>query len=84
MRALSLILLLAAIAIPVAGCGGDDDSGGGSSGGGSSSGGASSDGTAAAELTAAVRPGQYHVVVITRRSNGGVRGAEVMRGKLNY
>jgi len=45
---------------------------------------ASSDGTAAAELTAAVRPGQYHVVVITRRSNGGVRGAEVMRGKLNY
>ena len=34
MRALSLILLLAAIAIPVAGCGGDDDDGSG--GGGSS------------------------------------------------
>jgi hypothetical protein len=24
------------------------------------------------------------VVVITRRSSGGVRGPEVMRGKLNY
>jgi hypothetical protein len=42
------------------------------------------DGTAAAELTAAVRPGQYHVVVITRRSTGGERGPEVMRGKLVY
>jgi hypothetical protein len=45
---------------------------------------ARADGTAAAELTAAVRPGEYHVVVITRRSSGGVRGPEVMRGKLNY
>ncbi len=45
---------------------------------------ARADGTAAAELTAAVRPGEYHVVVITRRSSGGVRGAEVMRGKLIY
>jgi anti-sigma factor RsiW len=42
------------------------------------------DGTAAAELTAAVRPGEYHVVVITRRSGGDMRGAEVMRGKLIY
>jgi anti-sigma-K factor RskA len=42
------------------------------------------DGTAAAELTAAVRPGEYHLVVITRRSAGGVRGDEVMRGKLTY
>jgi hypothetical protein len=42
------------------------------------------DGTAAAELTAAVSPGEYHVVVITRRSSGDTRGAEVMRGKLNY
>jgi hypothetical protein len=42
------------------------------------------DGTASAELTAAVWPGEYHVVVITRRSTGGVRGAEVMRGKLAY
>jgi Anti-sigma-K factor rskA/Putative zinc-finger len=45
---------------------------------------ARSDGTAAAELTAAVHPGDYHVVVITRRSVGGLRGAEVMRGKLVY
>jgi hypothetical protein len=42
------------------------------------------DGTAAAELTAAVRPGEYHVVVITRRSHDRLRGAEVMRGKLTY
>ncbi len=45
---------------------------------------ARSDGTAAAQLTAAVRPGEYHVVVITRRSVGGERGSEVMRGKLKY
>jgi Anti-sigma-K factor rskA/Putative zinc-finger len=45
---------------------------------------ARSDGTAAAELIAAVKPGDYHVVVITRRSDRGMRGAEVMRGKLNY
>jgi hypothetical protein len=43
-----------------------------------------SDGTAAAELTAAVEPGEYHLVVITRRSGGGERGAEVMRGELVY
>ena len=41
MRALSLIVLLCAFAIPVAGCGGDDDdSGGGGGGSGSSSSGA--------------------------------------------
>ena len=45
---------------------------------------ARSDGTAAAELTAPVQPGEYHVVVITRRSSGELRGAEVMRGKLVY
>jgi len=50
MRAFSLIALLCAVAIPVAGCGGDDDSGGGSSGASaqtntsSSGGGASSGG----------------------------------------
>jgi hypothetical protein len=42
------------------------------------------DGSAAAELTAAVRPGEYHVVVITLRSAGARRGPEVMRGKLAY
>jgi hypothetical protein len=45
---------------------------------------ARSDGTAAAELTAAVRPGEYHLVVITRRSSDGMRGAEIMRGELRY
>ena len=45
---------------------------------------ARSDGTAAAQLTAAVRPGDYHVVVITRHSDGGERGPEIMRGKLTY
>ena len=42
------------------------------------------DGTTAADLTAAVWPGEYHLVVITRRSSGGERGAEVMRGELKY
>jgi hypothetical protein len=45
---------------------------------------ASTDGTAAAELIAAVQPGEYHIVVITRGSSGGMRGDEVMRGKLIY
>lgn len=45
---------------------------------------ARADGTASAQLTAAVRPGEYHVVVVTRGSEGGERGAEVMRGKLSY
>lgn len=45
---------------------------------------ARSDGSATAELTAAVRPGEYRVVVITRPSTGADRGAEVMRGKLTY
>jgi hypothetical protein len=45
---------------------------------------ARADGTASAQLTAAVRPGEYHLVVVTRPSEGGQRGAEVMRGKLNY
>jgi uncharacterized cupredoxin-like copper-binding protein len=37
MRALSLVLLLGALAIPVAGCGGDDDDGGGGGSGGGAS-----------------------------------------------
>ena len=46
---------------------------------------ARADGTAAAELTAAVMPGEYHVmVVIPGARRGGERGAEVMRGKLDY
>jgi anti-sigma-K factor RskA len=45
---------------------------------------ARADGSASAQLTAAVRPGEYHMVVVTRHSDGGKRGAEVMRGKLSY
>ena len=41
------------------------------------------DGAAHATLTAAVMPGDYHVVVVTRRAEGG-RGPEVLRGKLRY
>jgi uncharacterized cupredoxin-like copper-binding protein len=39
MRALSVIVLISALAIPVAGCGGDDDDNGGGGGGSSSGGG---------------------------------------------
>jgi uncharacterized cupredoxin-like copper-binding protein len=69
MRAFSFIVLLCAFAIPVAGCGGDDDSGGSgasgsgsagqtntSSGGGASSGGASSGG-GGQKLAIAADPG---------------------------
>jgi hypothetical protein len=45
---------------------------------------ARTDGSASAQLTAAVRPGDYHVMVVTRPSAGGKHGAEVMRGKLRY
>jgi plastocyanin len=42
MRAISLILLLCAVAIPIAGCGGDDDDGGGGGGGTNNAGGGAS------------------------------------------
>ena len=42
------------------------------------------DGRAAAELTAAVTPGDYHVIVITRLGAGPEPGAPVLRGKLTY
>ena len=45
MRAFSLIAVLCALAIPVAGCGGDDDDDSGSSGGSSSSGGTKTEDT---------------------------------------
>jgi plastocyanin len=65
MRALTLISLVCALAIPVAGCGGDDDDDGGSGGGSagtqtkeSSGGGASSGGGGAAQtLKLAADPG---------------------------
>jgi anti-sigma-K factor RskA len=45
---------------------------------------AGADGSASAQLTVAVRPGEYHVVVVTRPSAGEKHGPEVMRGKLAY
>jgi Anti-sigma-K factor rskA/Putative zinc-finger len=41
------------------------------------------DGRAEADLTAAVRPGDYHRMVVTRRA-GGERGPAVLRGELRY
>jgi len=40
-------------------------------------------GEANAKLTAAVMPGEYHVVVVSRRGEGK-RAGEVLRGKLRY
>jgi hypothetical protein len=45
---------------------------------------ARADGRAAAELTAAVSPGDYHLIVVTRLEPGSERGAPVLRGKLTY
>jgi anti-sigma-K factor RskA len=42
------------------------------------------DGRATATLTAAVRPGEYHEVVVTGRASEGQRGDEILRGKLVY
>lgn len=41
-------------------------------------------GRARAQLTAAVKPGDYHVIVITRASHAGARGTPVLRGELRY
>ena len=48
---------------------------------------ASVDGRAQAELTAAVKPGDYHVIVVTRAdrsSDGTGHGTAVLRGELRY
>jgi hypothetical protein len=48
---------------------------------------AGADGTARAELTAAVKPGDYHVMVVTRRAEAAperTRGTLVLRGELRY
>jgi Anti-sigma-K factor rskA/Putative zinc-finger len=48
---------------------------------------ARADGRAAAEFTAAVEPGDYHLIVITRTPAGapeGARGSMVLRGHLKY
>jgi hypothetical protein len=47
----------------------------------------SADGGAKAELTAAVKPGDYHVIVITqgaRSADRGAHGRPVLRGELRY
>lgn len=41
-------------------------------------------GNAEAQLTAAVRPGEYHVVVITRRVADRQKPKEMLRGNLRY
>jgi anti-sigma-K factor RskA len=45
---------------------------------------AGSDGRAEAMLTAAVRPGDYHVVVIARHGGEGPHGPALLRGRLRY
>jgi anti-sigma-K factor RskA len=42
------------------------------------------DGRAEAMLTAAVRPGDYHVVAITRHAGDGPHGPTMLRGRLRY
>jgi hypothetical protein len=44
---------------------------------------AAGDGRAEAVLTAAVRPGDYHVMVVTRHEDGK-RGPALLRGELRY
>jgi anti-sigma-K factor RskA len=44
---------------------------------------AAGDGRADAVLTAAVRPGDYHVMVVTRH-RGGMPGPALLRGRLRY
>lgn len=48
---------------------------------------AGGDGRAEAELTAAVRPGDYHLMVVTRHARGAApaeRGPALLRGRLRY
>ena len=68
MRALSLILLVGAIAIPVAGCGGDDDSGGSTGSSNSSSGGGGNTNT-----TAKSGPGGRQVINIAADPSGALK-----------
>ena len=69
MRALSLILLVGAIAIPIAGCGGDDDDSGGSSGSSNNSGGS----TANTNTTAKSGPGGRQVISISADPSGALK-----------
>ena len=67
MRALSLILLVGAIAIPVAGCGGDDDDSGGSSDTSSSGAGGNTN------TTAKSGPGGRQVISISADPSGALK-----------
>ena len=68
MRALSLILLVGAIAIPIAGCGGDDDDSGGSGASTSSSSGGGNTNT-----TAKSGPGGRQVINIAADPSGALK-----------
>ena len=70
MRAISLILLVGAIAIPVAGCGGDDDDSGGSSGSSNTS---SSGGGGNTNTTAKSGPGGRQVINIAADPSGALK-----------
>ena len=70
MRAISLILLVGAIAIPVAGCGGDDDDSGGSSGNSNTS---SSGGGGNTNTTAKSGPGGRQVINIAADPSGALK-----------
>ena len=69
MRAISLILLVGAITIPVAGCGGDDDDSGGSSSSSSSSGAAKTN----TNTTAKSGPGGRQVISISADPSGALK-----------
>ena len=45
---------------------------------------AGGDGKAEAVLTAAVRPGDYHVMAVTRHTGGMKHGPALLRGRLRY
>jgi len=70
MRAISLILLAGAIAIPFAGCGGDDDDSGGSSGNSNTS---SSGGGGNTNTTAKSGPGGRQVINIAADPSGALK-----------
>ena len=72
MRALSLILLVGAIAIPVAGCGGDDDDSGGSSGSSNTSS-SGAGGNTNTNTTAKSGPGGRQVISISADPSGALK-----------
>ena len=71
MRALSLILLVGAIAIPIAGCGGGDDDSGGSSASTSSS--SSGSGGGNTNTTAKSGPGGRQVINLAADPSGALK-----------